>query len=329
MAELLNVQGLKTQFKTKEGTVHAVNGVSFQLSKGETLAIVGESGCGKSVSVMSMLKLIPTPPGKIIDGKAIYQGKDLLKMTKGQIRKIRGAEIGMVFQDPMTSFNPLLTIGRQLTEPLEIHYGMSRHEGRKKAVDALEMVGIPNAKARLNNYPHQFSGGMRQRVMVAMALICSPEILIADEPTTALDVTIQAQIVDLVKRLSIELGMAVIWITHDLGIVAGLADRINVMYAGYVIEAAKRKPLYSNPQHPYTVGLLDSLPRIDETGHKRLASIEGLPPVLLKEPQFCPFSNRCKFVKEKCKQENPPLIPIANDHFVACWVDINTGEIRQ
>lgn len=329
MAEILNVQGLETQFKTKEGIVHAVNGVSFKLNKGETLAIVGESGCGKSVSMLSILKLIPTPPGRVVAGSARYQSNDLLKMSKKQIRKIRGAEIGMVFQDPMTSFNPLLTIGRQLREPLEIHFGMQRQKSEKKAIEILEMVGIPKAKSRIKDFPHQFSGGMRQRVMIAMALICSPEILIADEPTTALDVTIQAQIVELVKQISNDLGMAVIWITHDLGIVAGLADRVNVMYAGFVVEEAKRKSLYANPQHPYTIGLLQSLPRIDDTGHRRLASIEGLPPVLLEKPQHCPFANRCTYVIDKCRQENPPLIPVEDGHLVACWVDPKTGDIRQ
>jgi len=238
MAEILNVQGLETQFRTREGTVHAVNGVSFSLKEGETLGIVGESGCGKSVTVMSMLRLIPSPPGKVVAGSAMYQGKDLLKATDEEIRHIRGSQISMVFQDPMTSFNPVLTIGRQVAEPLEIHSAVSRQQAYDRAAEMLAMVGIPNAKDRLNDYPHQFSGGMRQRVMIAMSLICTPQILIADEPTTALDVTIQAQIVDLVKRLRDELGMAIIWITHDLGIIAGQADRVAVMYGGFIIEHA-------------------------------------------------------------------------------------------
>ena len=295
MADLLNVQGLETHFRVREGYVHAVNGVDFHLKEGETLGIVGESGCGKSVTVMSMLRLIPVPPGKVVAGTAMYQGKDLLKMSPDEIRHIRGAQISMIFQDPMTSFNPVLTIGRQVAEPLEIHMGLSRKAALNRAAEMLAMVGIPNAKDRLNDYPHQFSGGMRQRVMIAMALTCSPQILIADEPTTALDVTIQAQIVDLVKRLRDELGMAIIWITHDLGIIAGLADRVNVMYGGLIIEAAPVKPLYAAPLHPYTQGLLHSLPRMDETEQRRLVSIDGLPPVLMTKPTSCPFAPRCTF----------------------------------
>jgi oligopeptide transport system ATP-binding protein len=329
MAELLNVQGLETQFRTREGVVHAVNGVSFRLKEGETLGIVGESGCGKSVSVMSMLGLIPTPPGKVVAGKALYQGKDLLKLSDKEIRHFRGEQIGMVFQDPMTSFNPVLTIGHQVSEPLMIHYGVHRQQGLERAVEMLELVGIPKAKDRLNDYPHQFSGGMRQRVMIAMSLICNPQILIADEPTTALDVTIQAQIVELVKRLRDELNMAIIWITHDLGIIAGLADRVAVMYAGYVIEEANLKPLYAEPQHPYTIGLLHSLPRMDETKNRRLASIDGLPPVLLEKPNYCPFAPRCSFALERCWKENPPLIPVGPDHFAACWVDPATRKERR
>ncbi|MCX8025694.1 MAG: ABC transporter ATP-binding protein [Thermanaerothrix sp.] len=328
MTDLLTVEGLETQFRTREGIVHAVNGVSFSLREGETLGIVGESGCGKSVTVMSMLRLIPSPPGKVVAGKAIYQGKDLLKMSDEEIRHIRGAQISMVFQDPMTSFNPVLTIGRQVAEPLEIHMGMSRKQALERAAEMLAMVGIPNAKERLNDYPHQFSGGMRQRVMIAMALICTPQILIADEPTTALDVTIQAQIVDLVKRLRDELGMAIIWITHDLGIIAGLADRVAVMYGGYIIEMAQVDELYAHPTHPYTIGLLGSLPRMDETGHRRLVSIDGLPPVLLEKPNYCPFAPRCKYAVERCWHENPPLMTVAPEHQVACWVDTQTGRER-
>ncbi|MBP7227660.1 MAG: ABC transporter ATP-binding protein [Longilinea sp.] len=328
MADLLNVQGLETQFRTREGIVHAVNGVSFSLKEGETLGIVGESGCGKSVTVMSMLRLIPMPPGKVTAGTAMYQGKDLLKMSNEEMRQVRGAQIAMIFQDPMTSFNPVLTIGRQVAEPLETHMGMSRKQAYARVAEMLSLVGIPNAKERLNDYPHQFSGGMRQRVMIAMALTCNPQILIADEPTTALDVTIQAQIVDLVKRLRDELGMAIIWITHDLGIVAGLAERVNVMYAGYVIETAQVKPLYANPQHPYTIGLLGSLPRVDQRERRRLISIEGLPPVLYQKPTLCPFAPRCVYKVERCMQENPPLMQVGPDHFAACWVDTATGRMR-
>lgn len=328
MTELLSVQGLETQFHTREGDVHAVNGVSFTLKEGETLGIVGESGCGKSVTVMSMLRLIPTPPGKITAGKAIFQGKDLLKMTDDEIRHIRGSQIGMVFQDPMTSFNPVINIGRQVAEPLEIHLGMNRKQAEDRAVEMLAKVGIPNPRDRLSDYPHQFSGGMRQRVMIAMALVCTPQILIADEPTTALDVTIQAQIVELVKRIRDDLGMAIIWITHDLGVIAGLADRLAVMYAGYIIETAPVRELYGHPNHPYTLGLLGSLPRMDETGQRRLVSIDGLPPVLLEKPDFCPFAPRCKYAVEHCWKENPPLMHIAPDHQAACWVNPETGRER-
>lgn len=329
MADILKVEGLETQFHTQDGTVHAVNGVSFQLKEGETLGIVGESGCGKSVTMMSMIRLIPSPPGKVVAGRALYAGKDLLKLSDDEIRKTRGSQISVIFQDPMTSFNPVLTIGRQLIEPLEIHMGMSQKQAYERAADMLAMVGIPNARERLNDYPHQFSGGMRQRAMIAMALVCTPQVLIADEPTTALDVTIQAQIVELVKRLRDELGMSMIWITHDLGIIAGLAHRVAVMYAGYIIEEAPVKELYSNPEHPYTLGLLESLPRMDDTSHRRLASIDGLPPVLFEKPHYCPFAPRCRYVRERCWQENPPLIQVAPEHFAACWVEPETGRYRE
>jgi oligopeptide transport system ATP-binding protein len=329
MAELLNVKNLETVFRTREGVVHAVNGVSFKLNEGETLGIVGESGCGKSVSVLSVLRLIPMPPGDIVSGSVDFQGKDLLKISDEELRHVRGAQIGLVFQDPMTSFNPVITIGRQLMEPLEIHLGMDRKQATKRAVELLEMVQIPNAEDRLKDYPHQFSGGMRQRAMIAMALSCAPQLLIADEPTTALDVTIQAQIIELVKRLRDELGMAIIWITHDLGVIAGLAERVNVMYAGYVVEEAKVKDIYVNPEHPYTLGLLRSLPRLDMEEKKRLVSIEGVPPVLFKIPRFCPFVSRCTYRVEKCLQENPPLLDVGKDHKAACWVNTRTGEVRQ
>jgi oligopeptide transport system ATP-binding protein len=323
----LEVSDLVTQFQTSDGVVHAVNGVSFSLDSGETLGIVGESGCGKTVTVLSMLRLIPEPPGKITRGKAVFLGNDLLAMTPDEIRQVRGAQIGMVFQDPMTSFNPVLTIGRQLTEPLEIHLGMNAEQARDRAAELLEMVGIPQARERLNDYPHQFSGGMRQRVMIAMALSCTPQILIADEPTTALDVTIQAQIVELVKRLRDEIGMAVIWITHDLGIIAGIARRVIVMYGGYIIEHAAVKELYANPSHPYTIGLIGSLPRLDMV-RERLTSIDGLPPVLYEEAKSCPFAPRCPYVQDKCRQENPPLMEVAPKHEIACWVDVKTGGLR-
>jgi oligopeptide transport system ATP-binding protein len=278
--------------------------------------------------MLSVLGLIASPPGKVTAGEAYYFGQDLLKMSKEELRHIRGAQIGMVFQDPMTSLNPVLTIGRQLEEPLMLHVGMTKKQARERAAELLGMVGIPNAKERLNDYPHQYSGGMRQRVMIAMALSCSPQILIADEPTTALDVTIQAQITDLVKRLRDELGMAIIWITHDLGVVAGLAKRVIVMYGGKIIEESEVKDLYITPSHPYTIGLLGSLPRVDEREHARLFSIEGAPPVLYQKPNACPFAPRCKWAVERCWKENPPLEPVSSEHRVACWVDTKTGRAR-
>ena len=328
MSDLLTVQGLETQFRTREGTIHAVNGVSFGLKEGETLGIVGESGCGKSVTVTSILRLIPNPPGKVTAGEAYFMGKDLLKMTDEEIRHIRGSQISMVFQDPMTSFNPVLTIGQQVSEPVEIHLGMNRKDAEGRAVEMLSKVGIPNPKDRLKNYPHEFSGGMRQRVMIAMALMCSPQVLIADEPTTALDVTIQAQIVELVKQLRDDLGMAIIWITHDLGVIAGLADRLAVMYGGFIIETSPIRDLYAHPAHPYTLGLLGSLPRVDEGLDRRLVSIEGMPPVLLEKPHFCPFAPRCTYVREHCWNENPPLLQVSSDHYAACWVNPETGSER-
>lgn len=325
---LLDVQGLETQFRTPDGVVHAVNGVSFAVKEGETLGVVGESGCGKSVTMLSVLGLIPSPPGKVTAGKAIFNGHDLLQMPREELRHVRGAQISMIFQDPMTSLNPVLTIGRQLEEPLILHLGMNKKQASDRAAELLEMVGIPNAKDRLKDYPHQYSGGMRQRVMIAMALSCSPQILIADEPTTALDVTIQAQITDLVKRLRDELGMTVIWITHDLGVVANLAKRVLVMYGGFIIEESPVKELYANPSHPYTIGLLGSLPRIDSDEHQRLYSIEGMPPVLYRKPEVCPFAPRCKWVMDRCWKENPMLTEVSPEHRVACWVDVKTGRAR-
>jgi oligopeptide transport system ATP-binding protein len=325
---LLDVQGLATTFNTPDGVIHAVNGVSFNLKEGETLGVVGESGCGKSVTMHSILRLIPSPPGKIVAGKAFFFGQDLLQMSNEEIRHVRGAQISMIFQDPMTSLNPVLTIGKQLEEPLVLHLGMTKKQAEDRSVELLAMVGIPNARDRLKDYPHQYSGGMRQRVMIAMALSCSPQIVIADEPTTALDVTIQAQIIELVKRLRDELGMAIIWITHDLGVVAGLAQRVMVMYGGYIIEESDVMDLYANPTHPYTIGLLGSLPRVDEKERTRLFSIEGAPPVLYSKPTACPFAPRCKWAMERCWNENPPLESVGARHNVACWVDVKTGRPR-
>jgi oligopeptide transport system ATP-binding protein len=326
--QLLNVQGLETQFKTPDGIIHAVNGVSFTLDEGETLGVVGESGCGKSVTMLSCLKLVPMPPGKIVAGKALFKDQDMLAMDNDAIRKVRGAQISMIFQDPMTSLNPVMNIGQQMAEPLMLHLDMTKEQARDRSVELLGMVGIPRAGDRLKDYPHQYSGGMRQRVMIAMALSCMPQILIADEPTTALDVTIQAQIVELVIRLREELGMAIIWITHDLGVVASIANRVAVMYGGYIIEEAPVKRLYSNPLHPYTLGLLQSLPQIQEKGRKRLYSIEGMPPTLFKKPQACPFAPRCQFAVDHCWEENPQLEVIEDHHRVACWVDTSTGRER-
>lgn len=326
--QILNVQGLETRFRTDEGTVHAINGVSFTVNEGETVGIVGESGSGKSVTMLSVLRLIPSPPGKITAGTAEFRGQDLLKMQDEEIRHVRGAQISMIFQDPMTSLNPVLTIGKQLTEPMQLHLGMTRQQANNRAVELLEMVGIPGARDRLADYPHQYSGGMMQRAMIAMALSCNPQILIADEPTTALDVTIQAQFIELVKRLQENLGMAIIWITHDLGVIAGLAQRVLVMYGGLFIEKANVKDLYADPRHPYTIGLLGSLPRLDGKHSKRLVSIDGLPPVLYDPPTACPFVPRCKFAIERCSKENPVLEEIAPNHSIACWVDTRTGRPR-
>lgn len=327
MGRLLDVHELQTQFFTQDGVVQAVNGISYTLDEGETLGIVGESGSGKSVSVMSLLRLIPTPPGKIVGGEVLFEDQDLLQVSDADIRSVRGSKIGMIFQDPMTSLNPVLTVSRQIGEALELHLGMSKVESRSRTVELLELVGIPSAASRLDDYPHQFSGGMRQRVMIAMGLSCNPRLLIADEPTTALDVTIQAQIVDLVTRLQKELGMAVIWITHDLGVVAGLADRVIVMYAGNIVEEAPVKELFGHPRHPYTLGLIHSLPRLDQGARQRLESIEGLPPDLIDYPKGCPFFARCRYRIEKCATEPPLLEEVSPGHEAACWINLETDSI--
>jgi oligopeptide transport system ATP-binding protein len=325
MPTILEVTDLKTHFATPEGTVYAVNGISYKLNEGETLAVVGESGCGKTVSMLSILGLIPIPPGKIVSGRALYWDKDLLQMSESQLEQVRGKEIAMIFQDPMTSLNPVLTVRRQITETLQVHMGMKAQHATQRAVQLLEKVGISDASRRLNDYPHQFSGGMRQRVMIAMALACNPSILVADEPTTALDVTIQAQIVELAMRMKQDLGMAMIWITHDLGVVAGMADRVMVMYAGYIVETATVDDLYENPRHPYTLALLAALPRADRRRDHRLKSIPGAPPNLLTTPVSCPFAPRCEYAVERCRVENPALEEILPGHEIACWVDIRSG----
>jgi oligopeptide transport system ATP-binding protein len=320
---LLEVQNLETQFKTQDGVVKAVNNVSFHVDRGETLGIVGESGSGKSVTSLSIMRLIPTPPGKIAGGKLLFDGENLLDMSDEEMRAIRGNRISMIFQDPMTSLNPVLTIGRQITESLELHMKMNNRESRNRAIELLSMVGIPSPAKRLDDYPHQFSGGMRQRVMIAMGLSCNPELLIADEPTTALDVTIQAQILELIKRLQRELGTAVIIITHDLGVVAGMTDRVVVMYAGRIVEEGPTDEIFANPRMPYTIGLLRSIPRLDESEDRRLTPIRGLPPDLIGLPQICAFSPRCDYyVAGKCDAQVPPLRTVGPDHRAACLFDI-------
>jgi oligopeptide/dipeptide ABC transporter ATP-binding protein len=316
---LLQIKDLRTHFFTEDGVVKAVDGVSYDVMPGEILGLVGESGCGKSVSALSILRLIPNPPGKIVSGQIIFEGEDILKMDEDEVRHIRGNKIGMIFQEPMTSLNPVLTIGRQLTETLELHLKMDKQAASQRAVELLELVGIPEAKSRINDYPHQFSGGMRQRVMISMALSCNPKLLLADEPTTALDVTIQAQILEVLTRLTRELGTAVIIITHNLGVVARYADRVNVMYAGRVIESTNALELYHHPRHPYTLGLLKSVPRLDNVRKEKLDPIEGMPPDLIHMDSGCPFRPRCRFSVERCKTENPPLLAVADAHTSACW----------
>ncbi len=318
---LLEVHDLSTRFYTDDGVVQAVNGVSWEVNEGETLGIVGESGCGKSVSVLSILRLIPQPPGKIEGGEVLFEGQDLMRLSDDEMRSVRGNKIAMVFQDPMTSLNPVLTINQQISEALMLHMGMNKQQARERTAELLKLVQIPEAEDRLDDYPHQFSGGMRQRAMIAMALSCNPQILVADEPTTALDVTIQAQIIELVKQLRDEIGMAIIWITHDLGIVAGIADRVAVMYAGFIIESADVKEVYGDPRHPYTLGLLRSVPRLDQMVKEKLTPIFGLPPDLIDLPTGCPFATRCDYRIDRCV-ERPELRVVAPGHEVACWVDI-------
>ena len=324
-AAVLDVANLKTVFNTRDGDVHAVNNVSFYLNPGELLGIVGESGSGKSVTMMSLLKLLPMPPAEIQSGTIEFDGRDIRDISDDDLRQIRGGEIGFIFQDPMTSLNPVFTVGFQLVEPLRLHMGLSKKQARARAAELLELVGIPDAPARLKDFPHQFSGGMRQRVMIAIALACDPKVLIADEPTTALDVTIQAQILELVKELRQKLGMAIIWITHDLGVIAEIADRVAVMYAGQIVEHAEVKELFANPQHPYTRALLETLPKMGEARAARLPSIDGQPPNLDHAPVHCEFAPRCKHAFERCLKENPQRRDVSAAHDVACFWDTNTG----
>ncbi len=320
---LLEVQDLKTYFKVKAGRVRAVDGVSFAIKPGEKLGVVGESGCGKSVTALSIMRLLPQPPGEIVGGSVLFEDQDLIDLPESAMRKIRGGKIGMIFQDPMTCLNPTMTVGKQIGEALRIHLKLSKDEAQKRAVSLLEQVGIPAAAERINSYPHQFSGGMRQRVMIAIALACNPRLLIADEPTTALDVTVQAQILELINGVCTDFGTAVIIITHDLGVVAGMTDRVAVMYAGKVVEVASTDEIYANPRHPYTLGLLGSVPRVDEERHSQLKTIEGAPPDLLQPPPGCPFMPRCAFARAICRTM-PPLDPVAGNsaHLKACWVDV-------
>ncbi len=323
--DLLRVRGLRTRFLTDRGAVHAVNGVSFSVRRGETLALVGESGCGKTATMLSVLRLLPAHRTRVEADEVSFRGRDLLSLDDEGMRRVRGAEIAMIFQDPRASLNPVLTIGRQLTESLEVHLGLGRREARERAIDLLETVGIPRPNRRLDDYPHQFSGGMCQRVTIAMALSCNPGLLIADEPTTALDATIQAQILDLVSELRATRRMAMIWISHDLSVVSNLADRVAVMYAGSIVESAPADRLFEAPAHPYTRGLLASLPVLDEGSPERLTAIPGQPPDMAQLPEGCAFAERCPHAFDRCRREKPPLLPVGDGAFAACWWDGATG----
>ena len=319
MAKLLEISNLTTHFFTQDGVVKAVDGIDYDLEEGEVLGVVGESGCGKSVHALSIMRLVPSPPGRTIAGEVVFEGEDLLKMDDAEMRNIRGNRIAMVFQEPMTSLNPVLTIGRQLTETLELHQKMNKQQAKSRAAELLQTVGISDAERRLVDYPHQFSGGMRQRVMIAMALSCNPKLIIADEPTTALDVTIQAQILELMQDLARDFGTAMIIITHNLGVVARYAHNVNVMYAGKIIETGSSQEIYHNPKHPYTLALLNSVPRLDASERIRLDVIEGLPPDLVNLAEGCSFAPRCKYVYDRCIDETPMLEDALPGHTTACW----------
>jgi oligopeptide transport system ATP-binding protein len=322
---LLSVEDLHVRFETRRGTVHAVNGISFDIAAGETLGIVGESGCGKSVTSLAILGLLARN-GRVESGRALFGGNDLVRQSDRQLRRIRGREISMIFQDPMTSLNPVLTIGRQIREGLETHFDMSKKDAEARSAELLDRVGIPSADKRLRDYPHQFSGGMRQRAMIAMALACRPKLLIADEPTTALDVTIQAQILDLLRELVAQENAALILITHDLGVVAGMCERVNVMYGGMFMETGSAEQLFESPRHPYTLGLLQSVPRLDAARRARLHPIEGAPPNMLRAPSACPFQPRCRFEVDLSRREVPPLVEIEPGHRVACFNPVAVDE---
>ena len=325
MGVLMEIRGLKTYYFLPEGIVKAVDGIIYDIYDGETLGLVGESGCGKSATALSLMRLIPTPPGKIVAGEVIFRGRDLLKLNYEQIRHIRGNEIAMIFQEPMVYLNPVLNIGRQLTEGMELHLKMDKVEATKRAIELLEMVGISDAERLLPQYPHQYSGGMLQRVMIAMSLSCNPKIILADEPTTALDVTIQAQILELMKDLTQRFGVALIIITHNMGVVARYCDRVNVMYAGRIVEYGKALDVYGKPGHPYTIGLLKSVPRLDIRRQERLDPIEGQPPNLTHLPIGCSFRERCSYAIDRCSQEFPPLTPLGDGHCSACWMADKVG----
>jgi oligopeptide/dipeptide ABC transporter ATP-binding protein len=324
---LLQVRNLTTHFFTPTGIVRAVDGISYDLEEGETMGLVGESGSGKSVSALSIMRLVAEPPGRIVAGEVVFQGKDLLKLSAEEMRRTRGRAIGMIFQEPSTFLNPVLTIGRQITEAMELHLGFDGKASRARAVELLERVGIPDGESRLADYPHQFSGGQRQRIMIAAALSCRPKLLLADEPTTALDVTIQAQILELIKDLSREFGISVILITHNLGIVARYADRVNVMYGGEIVESAAAREIYRNPRHPYTVGLLEAVPRLDRQVDGELRAIEGQPPDLRGEKTGCTFRPRCSYAVARCAIERPALQEVAVRHTSACWESDRVGKI--
>ncbi len=329
MGKLLEVKNLAVQFKTREGPIHAVNGVSFDVNEGESIGIVGESGSGKSVTSLAIMRLLPVPPAQILDSSSVlFEDRQLVDLEESEMRKVRGGQMAMIFQEPMTSLNPVLTIGRQLIEPIEIHLNMHGAEAEAHATSLLESVGIPDAKRRLGAYPHEFSGGMRQRVMIAMALSCRPKLLIADEPTTALDVTVQAQILELISSLRREFGTSVMLITHDLGVVAGTTDRVLVMYAGHIAESGPTDELFANPRHPYTLGLLGAIPRLDDDRQGELSTIPGSPPDLLHPPTGCPFQPRCAFAIDKCKQY-PPYVTVGPNHQSACWVDVTDPNAQE
>ena len=324
---LLEVKDLKTYFYTGEGVVKAVDGLSYHVNKGECVGIVGESACGKSVSAMSLLRLIPYPPGIIVGGEILFKGEDLLKVSEERMRDVRGNKIAMVFQEPTTSLNPVLTVGRQISESLELHRGLDKAAARAESVRLLKLVGIPDPERRVRDYPHQFSGGMQQRIMIAMALSCDPELLVADEPTTSLDVTVQAQLLEIIANLRSEFGAAVIIITHNLGVVARYVDRVNVMYAGSLVETGPTEAIYAEPKHPYTLGLLASVPRLDSPRRQSLRVIKGLPPNMARLPKGCPFAPRCDYAMDRCRMEKPPLEQVGDNHYRACFYD--AGKLKR